>query len=132
MKTVLKGILKILVLSFCFFQLESCLSCKEDTVTKIDVDSFKTEISRKNVQLIDVRTPKEYERGHIDGALNFNVNDTATFLNQISTLDKKEPVYLYCKMGGRSNRAAEVLKNNDFKKIYDYSGGYDEWSKNSD
>lgn len=88
---------------------------------------MKAETRGKDVQLVDVRTPREYELGHIDGAINYNVKDSLTFLKQISVLNKKKPVYLYCKMGGRSNKAAQILKEKGFLTIFDYSGGYDDW-----
>ena len=104
------------------------LSChpQESTVQKIDKATVKAEVIGKDVQLVDVRTPQEYNNGHIDDAVNFDINGTS-FLKQIKTLDKEKPVYLYCKMGGRSNRAAEILKSKGFKKIFDYTGGYDDW-----
>ena len=104
------------------------LSChpQESIVKKIDRTAVEAEVIGKDVQLVDVRTPMEYNNGHIDDAVNFDVNGTS-FLKQIKTLDKEKPVYLYCKMGGRSNRAAEILKSNGFKKIFDYTGGYDDW-----
>jgi len=88
---------------------------------------MKTDVVGKNVQLIDVRTMEEYEAGHIDDALNFNIIDSETFVKQIENLNKNEPVYLYCKMGGRSSRAADILKEKGFTKICDYSGGYNDW-----
>lgn len=128
----MKSILKTIVFVFCFLQLVSCQSRQEEIIKKIDKETLKENAIGKNVQLIDVRTHAEYENGHIADALNFNINQKETFLEQISTLDKAKPVYLYCKKGGRSNRAAELLKQRGFKKIYDYSGGYDEWSKKID
>ena len=84
-------------------------------------------VKGNNVQLVDVRTPEEYAAGYIGEAVNYNIIDSETFLRQIEGLDKEEPVYLYCKMGGRSNRAAILLKEKGFTAIYDYSGGYNDW-----
>lgn len=105
------------------------ISCKQQapTISKVDKTFLKKEVLGKEVQLVDVRTPEEYESGHIDDAINFNIINNENFLEQIETLDKDEPVYLYCKMGGRSNRAAELMKEKGFTKIYDYSGGYNDW-----
>lgn len=121
-KTLFKYVLT--VFSFLWF-----ISCQpqEGFIKKINKTAIKTKVIGKDVQLIDVRTPQEYKNGFIDDAVNFNINDD-TFIDQIDALDKNEPVYLYCRMGGRSNRAAELMKARGFKKIYDYSGGYDDWS----
>ena len=107
-------------------------SCQNNTtgITVVDKTFLEKEVIGKDVQLVDVRTQEEYEAGHIDDAVNFNIIDNETFLSQIQTLDKQQPVYLYCKMGGRSNRAANIMKENGFTQIFDYSGGYNDWVKN--
>ena len=114
----------------CSLLLLFCFSCKDNApkeITIIDKGFLQENAIGKEVQLIDVRTQEEYESGHIGDAVNFNIIDNASFLNQIESLDKDEPVYLYCKMGGRSSRAAQLLKENGFSEIYDYSGGYNDW-----
>jgi len=105
----------------------SCQTSQEGTITKVTKTDLQKNVIGKDVQLVDVRTFEEYEAGHIDDAVNFNIIDSETFVSQISNLNQEEPVYLYCKMGGRSSRAAELLKEKGFKKIYDYSGGYNDW-----
>lgn len=106
------------------------LSCKTQETPKIEIVDkafFQEEVIGKDVQLVDVRTPEEFEAGFIDDAVNYNIIDSETFLEQIKTLDKDQPVYLYCRMGGRSNRAAELMKELGFTKLYDYGGGYNDW-----
>ena len=88
---------------------------------------MKENVIGKDVQLVDVRRQEEFEAGHIDDAVNYNVINSTVFLQQIEELDKNQPVYLYCRMGGRSKRAARLLKKQGFTKIYDYSGGYNDW-----
>jgi rhodanese-related sulfurtransferase len=107
----------------------ACLPQQEGLVKKIDKATVQAEVIAKDVQLVDVRTPAEYDQGHIDDAVNFDVSDTETFSTQIENLDKDRPIYVYCKKGGRSNKAAEILKTKGFTQIYDYSGGYDDWKK---
>lgn len=125
--TAVENFFRMIVFICCILSVVPCLGQEKDEYRKIGKALFVAEIIGKNVQLIDVRTPQEYEKGHIDNALNFNINEKEVFLKQVSSLDKKEPVYLYCEKGGRSNRAAELMKSMGFTKIYDYSGGYDEW-----
>ncbi|PWL39614.1 rhodanese-like domain-containing protein [Flagellimonas aquimarina] len=124
----MKSVLKISLFSFCFLLLASCKTKEEGTIVKIDKKTVKTDVVGNDVQFIDVRTPEEYKDGRIDDAINFNFKDSTAFLSQIATLNKEEPVYLYCRRGTRSNNAAILLKTKGFKKIFDYSGGYDDWS----
>jgi len=86
-----------------------------------------TEFSQKDIKegiLIDVRTPQEFEAGHLENAVNIDwfAND---FIEKFETLDKEKPVYVYCKMGGRSTKAAHVLDSLGFEKVIDLEGGYD-------
>ena len=106
--------------------ISSCKPQNEGTIAKIDKATVEAEVIGKDVQWVDVRTPGEYKDGYIDDAVNFDIKG-AGFMEQINTLDKEKPVYLYCRRGTRSNNAAEILKSKGFSKIFDYSGGYDDW-----
>ena len=87
---------------------------------------FKNRISGGNVQLVDVRTPLEYRRGHIADAINIDFY-SSDFFRELEKLDKYRPVFLYCRSGVRSRRAAEKLAILDFEEIYDLKGGILNW-----
>ncbi|MEM9647186.1 MAG: rhodanese-like domain-containing protein [Bacteroidota bacterium] len=124
----MNGKLKLFMLVMALLGQFSCGDGKGNGLSeKIDKTTLEQMAIGQDVQLIDVRTPEEYNLGYIGDAINFDINNQEQFLEQIASLDKEEPVYLYCKMGGRSNRAAELMKEKGFKKIYDYSGGYQDW-----
>lgn len=76
--------------------------------------------------MLDVRTPKEFKKGHIDGAKNMNYYDD-DFDAQIEKLDKDKPVYVYCHSGGRSAKAMSLMKEKGFKEVYNLLGGYGAW-----
>ncbi|MCG2461738.1 rhodanese-like domain-containing protein [Flavobacteriaceae bacterium F89] len=78
----------------------------------------------KNGILLDVRTPEEFQEGHLDRALNINWYDS-DFAEQIQRLDKEKTIYVYCKLGGRSAKASKVLDSLGFKNVVDLTGGYD-------
>lgn len=114
------------------FMLLLFMSCKgQDTeqTKKIDIDTFKTEVIGKDVQLVDVRTSKEYMVGHIDDAINIDMRDNEKFKDKVSKLNKSKPIYIYCHSGGRSNKASKILEELGFEEIYDFSGGWSTWSK---
>ena len=87
------------------------------------IDSFSTK------QIVDVRTPQEYSTGYIAGARNINFYDK-DFKTQLESLDKTQPVFVYCKVGGRSAQAAKQLQESGFTKIYDLEGGMLSWTRN--
>ena len=82
-----------------------------------DADSI---VSRKDVTLLDVRTPEEFQRGHIEGFLNIPVDELREWL---SKLDKSKPVYVICQSGLRSYIASRILAGNGYE-AYNFSGGY--------
>lgn len=79
-----------------------------------------------NAVVLDVRTPEEVREGYIDGAANidFRADD---FQMKIGKLNRDSTYFLYCAGGGRSRRAADVMKDLGFKKVYDLDGGYTAW-----
>ncbi|MCO5231120.1 MAG: thioredoxin domain-containing protein [Chitinophagales bacterium] len=96
----------------------------------LDVKDFSEAVKDgAKVQLVDVRTPKEFEQGHIANAQNFDWNGQYFDL-QISNLDKSEPVYIYCLSGGRSASAARKMVNEGFT-IYELKGGMNNWRGNN-
>jgi len=78
----------------------------------------------KNALLIDVRTPEEYSLGHLEEATNINWYDV-DFKDRIGELDRSKTVYVYCKAGGRSAKAAAVFRELGFKNVVNLEGGYD-------
>ncbi len=102
---------------------------EKDNITILEKDSFAEAIKENNVQLLDVRTPKEYAEGHIADAKLLNYFEKDAFRKYASKLDKDEPVYLYCRSGNRSQKAAKILVDMGFTEIYDLEGGYMNWSK---
>jgi rhodanese-related sulfurtransferase len=92
------------------------LSCAFEAMLKTDV----------TVQLVDVRTPDEFQSGYIAGAQNLNIQD-ADFAKKIGQLDKTRPVLVYCAMGGRSAKAASQFSKLGFPNVYDLKGGMTAW-----
>ena len=126
MKNILRVVLSLMLL----MGVSSCQSQESTNITKVDKAFMNKEVIGKNVQLVDVRTPGEYNSGHIDDAVNFDLSKQTAFMKQINTLDKNLPVYLYCAVGSRSAYAAKIFEREGFTKIFDYSGGYMDWVRN--
>ncbi len=92
----------------------------------MDVADFARYIASDSVQLVDVRTPEEYEEGHLLRAMLINVQDS-TFLTQAKAkLDKAKPVALYCRSGKRSSMASMLLSKEGYEVI-NMKGGILVW-----
>ena len=72
------------------------------------ITDFSNEVLGPNDLLIDVRTPGEFAEGHFDGSVNIDWM-SEDFIDSWDTIPKGGKVYLYCKKGGRSAMAADVL-----------------------
>jgi LPXTG-site transpeptidase (sortase) family protein len=76
--------------------------------------------------LLDVRTPEEFSEGHLEGAVHIPVNELE---GRLAELSKDKPIIVYCKSGGRSSTAANLLVENGFTQIYNMSGGILDWEQ---
>lgn len=74
-----------------------------------------------NTIVIDVRTPAEYAEGHLDGAVNIDVED-ANFGTILSQLPTDGEYVVYCRSGNRSARAVEIMKGSGFTNVTDAHG----------
>jgi rhodanese-related sulfurtransferase len=76
--------------------------------------------------VLDVRTPGEFAGGHLKGARNVNIG--GDFAGEIARLEKKgvlskdRPVYLYCRSGARSGRAAGFLRSQGYEQAWNVGG----------
>jgi len=93
----------------------------------LNVDEFEKGIQGEDVIILDVRTPDEYAQGHIANAKLMNIYD-GDFNEQLKTLDAKKPVYVYCRSGGRSGNAKNIMKQMGFSEVYNLRGGMMAWS----
>ena len=88
---------------------------------------FQTAMSAESdAQILDVRTIDEFQNGHIEGAINADVN-SAAFQQIASDLNKDKTVFVYCLSGARSASAAGMLKEMGFKSIVNLTGGMLAW-----
>ena len=87
-----------------------------------------TNLLAKNsdIIIIDVRTPAEFDAGHIKGAKNINISDSE-FQSQIEKLDRDSTYFVYCRTGNRSGRAVKLMEQLKFKSIYHLQHGITEW-----
>ncbi len=113
------------------FSLASCANGQNssDKYKKVEVAEYMKMISMDStVQLVDVRTPEEFEAGHLDGAINIDFKNE-NFANNISVLDTSKTLYIYCRSGNRSGKSSVTFLEKGFPEIIDLMGGYLEYEK---
>jgi rhodanese-related sulfurtransferase len=101
-------------------------SPSEYEVLGVDEVHELIEVSGEDLQILDVRTPDEFQLAHIYGAVNINVRDL-DFAEQISVLEQDMPILVYCKSGVRAELAASILISKGFTMVYLMKGEFDTW-----
>jgi rhodanese-related sulfurtransferase len=104
---------------------------KDSFYELVSYDIYKNKISSKDALVFDVRTTEEFNLGHIKGSINIDFYDEKLFVKFFEKINKTKPIYIYCRSGNRSKKSSEILKKIGFVKVYDLSGGYKNWIKNS-
>lgn len=93
--------------------------------TNITVIDAKALIeSNPSLVILDVRTQSEYDSGHIRLAIHIPLDELSGRLDELNTTDE---ILVYCKAGGRSASASQILVDNSFLYIFNMLGGIDEW-----
>lgn len=91
----------------------------------VDTKTFKQALDQ-GAEVIDVRTPGEYDAGHLPGAKLIDVSGT-NFATEIEKLDKSQPYAIYCRSGNRSRAAQKAMREAGFEKVVGLEGGIGAW-----
>lgn len=96
-------------------------------IQRLSPTDFATKLQAlPNEQLIDVRTPDEYQSGHLPHSTLINFKDDG-FREEVAQLNKKRPVMVYCAAGGRSTATVALLRELGFTEVYELEGGITRW-----
>jgi rhodanese-related sulfurtransferase len=78
--------------------------------------------------ILDVRTPDEFNEGHIANAVNIDYYSDG-FRENLDRLDKGKTYLLYCRSGSRSGKALPLMGELGFERVYNMGGGFVQWEK---
>ena len=116
--------------------MEKDKSCKtprwrmlKSQLNNLNAEEFATAIQTLDTAIIiDVRTPNEFEFGHIPAAINLDYL-SEDFLDKIEQLAKNKDYFIYCRSGRRSIRVCTWMKNGGFDnhRVYNLNEGFGEW-----
>lgn len=81
----------------------------------------------ENAVILDVRTEEECAEGIIPNAINIDIYKGQGFIYKIDELDKSKNYYVYCRSGGRSEQACNLMKQMGFENAYNLLGGMMQW-----
>ncbi|MDX1327546.1 MAG: rhodanese-like domain-containing protein [Arenibacter sp.] len=111
---------------YCFMLILPLIaSCKQEVNGEMPIVEFDQKLLADAI-LVDVRTPAEFNSGHLENAQNINWSD-ADFATNFEGVDKDKTIYLYCKVGGRSALAQKKLQAMGYTRVVNLTGGFDAW-----
>ena len=87
---------------------------------------LETDPKHLNLLILDVRTPKEFDQGHIEKAVNIDFY-SSTFKKDLSRLDRKKSYLVYCRSGNRSMQTLNIMKELGFRNVASITGGIIKW-----
>ena len=99
----------------------------QSNIPQITADEvLKVIQEKKDIMVIDVRTPEEYRRGKIAGSINIPIDSIS---EQVTTIipDKNKMIYVYCLSGSRSEAAVEVLQQLGYTNTLSMTNGLLLW-----
>jgi rhodanese-related sulfurtransferase len=99
----------------------------QDGYINIDAAAFEKIRKKEKALIIDVRTPEEVSAGYIAGTTLFADIQSGDFEQKINVLDKSKAYIVYCRSGGRSARAADYMVKKGFSRVYNLTGGIQNW-----
>jgi rhodanese-related sulfurtransferase len=84
-------------------------------------------LGNANFVILDVRTPEEFQGGHLAGAVNIDFN-AQDFQSKIRELDKSQQYLVYCRSGSRSAQASQYMVSQGFTHVLNMLQGITEWA----
>lgn len=105
------------------------MSFENEGILQFDKEELKSIIASNQRRLIDVRTPEEYEEGHIPGVPLLPLQEVEQWAG---TLNSAEKYVFICRSGARSQKVSHLLTERGFKDVANFSGGMLSWDGDVD
>jgi rhodanese-related sulfurtransferase len=118
MKKVIASLAVVVLLAGC---------SSSPSATDLSVSEFTGKVAEQGIVTLDVRTPGEFNEGHIEGAQLIDFQ-SGNFENEIAALDKTKTYAVYCRSGNRSGQAVKVMREAGFNNLYNLNGGVIDWA----
>lgn len=114
----------------CLIVLSACAGTPADSAAEVNTESSTAStqnVAPSEMTIIDVRTPEEYAEGHLEGAVNIDIQ-AEDFKEQIAALDPAGNYAVYCRSGNRSGQAVSFMESAGFTSVQNL-GSRDEASE---
>jgi len=116
---------KFLLLILLVIYTQSCIASKINEISQQQL--LQEQLTANDIVLIDTRSAKEFDKGHIKGAINIDVYQ---IYRKMSEIPKDKKLVLYCRSGARASRALRILSHNGYDQLYHLDGDMNAWIQN--
>ena len=123
----------IFILSFSSCKTKETVSNnpKENTTsfkhTLVNPSEFNNILQQKNILIIDIRRPEEFNSGHLPDAINIDY-ESANFKEKLQEITSKKKIAIYCRSGRRSAASIPVFEKIGFSEVIELDGGINAWN----
>jgi len=117
---------KLIILTLPLTLILSACGSSGGNVTNLNVSDFAKKASDSSIVVLDVRTPGEFQSGHLQNAVNIDY-EGLNFEGEVNKLDKTKTYAVYCRSGRRSGLATQVMAKDGFKSVFNLEGGIENW-----
>lgn len=119
-----------LLLPAIFLMLSSFIGVQAQNKIEVNSKQANAQLQKdKKIIVLDVRTPEEFNQGHIKGALNIDVYQSDA-ISKIDKLNKNTKYLVYCRTRNRSGYVVEHMMKSGFKNVYQMVDGFPGWEVN--
>ena len=115
----------LFILSFVTFVSANVNAQTETQIKNVNTAEFKAMMALENVVVVDVRTAKEVAQGTIENSINIPLN---VLSSKMAALPKDKKYLVFCRSGGRSSRAANLMAKQGFQ-VVNLLGGFRAYAK---
>ncbi len=107
-------------------QLQQAFKGRLKSYDIVDTQQLESLLASEDLQVVDVRSEKEYKEGHIEGAIHAFVG---TLPSNLDRIDRNKPTVVHCQSGDRATIAYSILDKEGFDQVKVYLAGMKEWEK---
>jgi rhodanese-related sulfurtransferase len=95
---------------------------------EVNAADFESRRAEGKAVIVDVRSPDEFAKGHVPGAINIDIHAPG-FAEKVAQFDKSKPILVNCHAGSRGAVASAELARLGFKSVCNLAGGLSAWEK---
>lgn len=119
--------MKDLILTAILFFAFTIATSGQNTYRSLSAQEFNELANEVKYTIIDIRTAREFQEGHIRGAINIDFYDNS--FKQVISAYQSRPILLYSRSSAQSKQAIDKLRSMNFREVYELDNGLVEWKR---